>query len=298
MKNPSNVIFTESFETKKRHRIREEHIEQKNKEISERYKYDINNYISFCKDTGQPEDVNSMLDFLYVSLTVQEIKKNTWERRLASVKKYLSVVHGVNFIKEPEIMQDLSVMRKMYDEEKYKDLIHVKGKSAVDKEELLKMIRGLPTRGKAICLVNLITANRPSEMVRIKIQDFNLDSNYLSVYMKKQRKWHNKRLTQETVKAVKEYIREYKLKPDDYFVGRVFVNEKFKSIQASESGYRYMLNKWTGLTGYNFRKTQVVSMHEAGADLPTVAKQTGHQSLETLTKHYLDVTDSTVDKYL
>lgn len=298
MESFSNVIFTESFETKKRHLEREKHIGQKNNEISERYKYDINNYISFCRDTGQPEGVDSMLDFLYVSLTVQEVKKNTWERRLASVKKYLSIVYGVNFIKEAEVIQDLSIMRKIYDEEQYKDLIQVRGKSAVSKEELLKMIRELPTRAKAICLVNLITANRPSEMVRIKIQDFNLDQNYLSVYMKKQKIWKNKRLTQEAVKAVKDYIKEYKLNPDDYFVGRVFKNGKFKSIQASESGYRYILNKWTGLTGYNFRKTQVVSMHEAGADLPTIAKQTGHKSLEVLSKHYLDVADSTIDKYL
>lgn len=298
MENSQNIIYTETFETKKRHQKRKIQIEEKSNKISERYKYDINNFISFCKDTGQPEDVNSMLDFLYVSLTVHQVKKNTWERRLASVKKYLSVVHGVDFIKETEVSKELSVMRKMYDEEQYKDLIHVKGKTAVNKEELLNIIRKLPTRAKAICLVNLITANRPNEMVRIKIKDFDLDNNSLSVFLKKQKKWHNKRLTQEAVKAVKDYIAEYQLKPDDYFVGRVFKNGRFKSVQASESGYRYMLNKWTGLTGYNYRKTQVVSMHEAGADLPTIAKQTGHQSLETLSEHYLDVTDPTIDKYL
>src|SRR5690554_2203791 len=132
MENSQNIIYTETFETKKRHQKRKIQIEEKSNKISERYKYDINNFISFCKDTGQPEDVNSMLDFLYVSLTVHQVKKNTWERRLASVKKYLSVVHGVDFIKETEVSKELSVMRKMYDEEQYKDLIHVKGKTAVN----------------------------------------------------------------------------------------------------------------------------------------------------------------------
>ncbi|WP_275425627.1 hypothetical protein [Planococcus versutus] len=41
-----------------------------------------------------------------------------------------------------------------------------------------------------------------------------------------------------------------------------------------------------------------MAMHAAGADLPTIAQQTGHQSLETLIQHYLTVSEVTVDKYL
>lgn len=36
-----------------------------------------------------------------------------------------------------------------------------------------------------------------------------------------------------------------------------------------------------------FLKSQVVAMHAAGADLPTIAKQTGYKSLKTLDQHYL-----------
>lgn len=298
MEKYTNVISTAAFETKKRHQTRKAILAEKDNEISDRYKYDIHHYILYCKETNQLEDVNSMLDYLFVSLTVQEVKKTTWERRLAAIKKYLSVAHQVNFLAEVEAKKELSTLRRMYDDEHYKELNHFRGKSAVNKEELLKMIRSLPTRGKAICIINLITACRPNEMVRIKIKDFNLEGNYVSIYMKKQKKWHNKRLTQETVKAVRDYIREYKLKPDDYFVGRVYKNGRFKSVQCSESGYRFMLDQWVGLTGYNFRKTQVSAMHDSGADLPTIAKQTGHKSLETISKHYLSVSDTTVDKYL
>ncbi|WP_280519773.1 hypothetical protein [Siminovitchia terrae] len=41
-----------------------------------------------------------------------------------------------------------------------------------------------------------------------------------------------------------------------------------------------------------------MSRQAAGADLSTIAKQTGHKSLETIDKHYLEVSDPTVDKYL
>ena len=160
------------------------------------------------------------------------------------------------------------------------------------------MIYQLPIRERAITYVNLITANRPSEMVRMRIKDFNLEGRFVSVYLEKQSKWHNKRLTQDVVKVIREYIRTYKLKPDDYFVGRVYKGGRYESVEISEIGYTKALTKWTGLTGYNLRKSQVVAMHEAGADLPTIAKQTGHKSLEVISKHYLSVSDSTVDKFL
>lgn len=42
--------------------------------------------------------------------------------------------------------------------------------------------------------------NRPSEMVRLKIEDFDLDARTVNVWLKKQKTWHNKRVTQDVVK--------------------------------------------------------------------------------------------------
>lgn len=293
-----NLIRKQDFDNKRRHQTRQLHIKEKSTEIPERYENDIKLFINYCSMTEQEINSESMLDYLYVSLVEEAIKKNTWERRLAAVKKFLSVKYDVDFLKEVEFLKEIKVMRDFYKEEQYSDLIQVKGKSPVNKDELLDNIRELPIRAKSICFVNLITANRPNEMTRMKIKDFDLEASFVSVFLRKQRVWHNKRLTQESIKFVREYIRKYKLKADDYFVGRVYKNGRYESTQISETAYRNSLKKWTGLTGYNFRKTQVVSMHEAGADLPTIAKQTGHRSLETITKHYLEVTDSTVDKFL
>ncbi len=291
-------MHTEDFQNRKRHVERKNRLQEKENEIPAKYRYDIEHFIAYCQTTNQEENTQALLDYLYVSLIQQQVKKNTWERRLAAVKKYLAIVHQLDVAADIEAKKEISTLRKVYQEETYKDLVHIKGKMAVNKEDLTELIGKLPPRAKAICLVNLVTANRPNEMVRLKIKDFNLEQNYVSVYLKKQKTWKNKRLTQEAVTAVKAYIRTYHLKPDDYFVGRVFKNDRFKSVQASESGYRYMLNKWTGLTGYNYRKTQVNAMHSKGADLPTIAQQTGHKSLEVLSNHYLNVSDSTIDKYL
>ncbi|WP_236015339.1 site-specific integrase [Planococcus soli] len=239
-----------------------------------------------------------MLDYLYISLTEKRIKKTTWERRLAAIRKYFSVIHRIEFKGETRVAYELSAMRKMYREDQYAHLLQVRGKSAIDKKELTTTLNNLPIRAKAICLVNLVTANRPNEMVRLKIRDFDLKNKSVHVYLKKQKRWHTKRLTQEVINAINLYIREYCLRADDYFVGRVYKNGRYESTTISEIGYYKALQRWTGLTGYNFRKSQVMAMHIAGADLPTIAQQTGHQSLETWIQHYLTVSEITVDKYL
>ncbi|MGE7949555.1 tyrosine-type recombinase/integrase [Lysinibacillus sp. NPDC093688] len=58
------------------------------------------------------------------------------------------------------------------------------------------------------------------------------------------------------------------------------------------------MHKWLGFAPYTLRKTQISAMHEAGADLATIAKQSGHKNLETINKHYLSVNDRTIDKFL
>lgn len=292
------VTHKDTLETQKRYHNRKIHIEKKMEEIPKQYDGDIRRYKKYCCGTGQIVGTEAMLDYLYISLIEQKVKKTTWERRLAAIRKYLSVIHGIEFKVEDRVAYELSAIRKMYREDQYTHLLQVRGKSAIDKNEVMDILNTLPIRAKAICLVNLVTANRPNEMVRLKINDFDLKNKSVHVYLKKQKKWHTKRLTQEVVDAINLYILEYNLKPDNYFIGRVYKNGRYESTAISEIGYYNALQRWTGLTGYNFRKSQVVAMHAAGADLPTIAQQTGHKSLETLIQHYLTVSETTVDKYL
>lgn len=292
------LVQKHSFETRRRHAELEQIVEEKEKEIKPGYQTQINLFLEYCTATDQPVNVTAMLDYLYTSITEQLVKKTTWEFRLVAIRRYLTVTQGINFAEQPQAKSTLKALRAFFKEEGRAGQIRLEGKAAVNKLELVEMVGQLPVREKAITLINLVTANRPSEMVRLRIKDFNLEGRFVSVYLEKQSIWHNKRLTSDAVRAVRDYIRTYKLKGDDFFVGRVYKNGRYESVEISEIGYTKSLQKWTGLTAYNFRKTQVVAMHEAGADLPTIAKQTGHKSLEVLAKHYLSVSDSTVDKYL
>lgn len=73
----------------------------------------------------------------------------------------------------------------MYPEDQYARLTQVRGKSTFDKKELMDILDSLFIRARGICLVNLVTANRSSEMVRLKISDFDLNNKCVHVYLKK-----------------------------------------------------------------------------------------------------------------
>ncbi|MCC2252741.1 site-specific integrase [Virgibacillus sp. AGTR] len=294
----AEILPVNQFKNRKRYTERENFVQERSKKISNGYKSDIKQYQEYCSSTGQPEGLESMLDYLYISIVDQRVKKNTWEKRLSAVKRHLTVTNNMDFEKERDVLKEVSFIRSLYDDEENKSLIRVKGKQRVDKDDLMTLIETLPIREKAICLVNLVTASRPSEMVAIKIHDFDFDDNSVSIYMKKQKAWFDKRLNQLTVKAVKDYKAKYNLKEDDYLVGRVYKNGKYESTKVSTEAYRKFLTRTIGLTAYNLRKTQVSSMHEKGADLVTITKQTGHTSTQTLSEHYLNVSDKTVDKFL
>ncbi|ARK25599.1 hypothetical protein SporoP37_13675 [Sporosarcina sp. P37] len=296
MEQNGNVVYTADFENRKRHATQEQKILEIKNYIPDGYQSDIRMYQKYCEDTQQAENPDSLLDYLFVSITEEGVKKNTWEKRVVSLRKYFIIKKGIQF--DEAIQTRISHTRKLYREEGRERLVRETGKAPVDIEDLLHIIERLDLRAKAICLVNLDTANRPNEMVNLQVQDFHLDGRYVSVYLRKQDRWHNKRLQPETVQAIQAYVKEYGLQPEDHFVGSRRKNGIFTGVRISETAYRKQLKKWTGYTPYNFRKTMVAFMHSSGADLSTIAKQTGHQSLETLDKHYLTVADITVDKFM
>lgn len=264
--------------------------------IPVRYAGDIRLFGVYCTETQQKEDVEALLNYLAYSIQTQQVKKSTFERRYAAVKKHLEVACGVK--PTPDQQETVAQLRAVFQLEAYKAQTRREGQPPAIKSEVMDMVRAMETREKAICLVNLITANRPTEMVRMQIRDFNLTGRSVAVYLKKQNEWHNKRLTQEAVKAVREYIDTYKLQPEDYFVGRVSRWGHYESAQITEGGYYKLIQRLLGFAPYTLRKTQVSAMHEAGADAHTIAQQTGHRSIKTLTDHYLTISNTTVDKYL
>ena len=74
------------------------------------------------------------------------------------------------------------LLRQLYNDETFLQLKPQRGVRAENQQDVLRLIDRYDTnkkadiRKRAICLVNLITANRPSEMVRLKMSDFDFEN--------------------------------------------------------------------------------------------------------------------------
>lgn len=281
--------------------------------ILKKYQGDFNGFVRYCEDQQRELNYRSVISYMKRTIVQDGCKRSTWDRRLAAIKKHLDVVHGITPTKDE--LNDLRALRNFYNEDGFEKRRRMVGQSAEVKSELIIAIENLTvkvngykrpdTRMIAIAMVNLVTANRPSEMTRLKVSDFNLKERVVHVNLKKQGKDMHKVLTRECIAAVKKYIQDYDLLPDDYFVTKVtrhqtVVRNKATSDteQMTEVGYNKLIQTKLQMNPYVFRKTQVTAMHEAGADLSVIARQSGHESLETIAKHYLTVRDKEVEKYI
>lgn len=265
------------------------------------YEPDFKLFERFCFKEGLEIDFSSMEFYLHGSITKERVRLSTFNRRAAGVKYWLAD-DGHSQTKEQE--ERVRILRQMYNDEAYLRLKPMIGVRAEKQGDILRLIERFDTndksdiRKRAICLVNLITANRPSEMVRLKVSDFDLPNRSVWVMMKKQGQMKEKRLTLECVQAVEKYIRTHELSSDDYFVGAADKWGNYTSRQILEVSYNNAIHAWMNFAPYTFRKTQITAMYNNGADIPTIAKQSGHKSHQTIMEHYINVKTDDVDKFL
>ncbi|SOC21750.1 integrase/recombinase XerC [Ureibacillus xyleni] len=266
------------------------------------YEPDFKLFAKFCEENQLPIDFDSMEYYLHQSITVHQVRLSTFNRRAAGVKYWLANKLQLSQTSEQE--ERIRILRQMYNEEEYLRLKPMRGIRAESQRDVLRLIEKYDTnkksdiRKRAICLVNLITANRPSEMVRLKISDFDLPNRSVWVMLKKQGDMKEKRLTLECIQAIQKYITVCGLQQDDYFVGAADKWGNYTSRQISEVSYNQSIHAWLGFAPYTFRKTQITTMYNNGADIPTIAKQSGHKSHQTIMEHYINLKTSDVDEFL
>lgn len=262
----------------------------------ERYECDYKNFKIYCTQMGQSVSGEMLVYYLHHSLKVESVKKNTFNRRYFACKKMMEL-EGIHLTDEQISM--VKKLRKHYKSDEHAAQAVIQGKRAIPSDDLLSTINAMDDlRTKAILLVQFYTGCRPSEMVLLKISDFDLDNSYVNVYLKKQKVYAEKRLKLNCVNAIKAYIRSFNLTSDSYFIGAVDKHGHYHSRQISLTGYNKFLHRTIGLSSYVFRKSLVSHMHNNGAGVETIQKQTGHSNTKTIQEHYLNVDKTMVDKFL
>lgn len=280
----------------------EESIAQVMKRKKDMYYPDYKKFVRFCESEYRTLDFYSMEKYLHKLITVDGIKYSTFNRRAAGINFFLSSV--LNLEQTALQKKRFQIIRQLYNTEEYLRLKPMRGVRAEKQEEVIALINKfdkndkIQIRKRAICYLNLITANRPSEMVRIKVSDIDIANKRVLVMLKKQGEMKEKSLTLECIKAVEKYIKIFGLKGEDYLVGSVDRWGTYKSKKISERSYNRLMHNWLGIAPYVLRKTQISSMHNKNADLATIAKQTGHKSLQTINEHYLHIDNKDLEKFL
>lgn len=260
------------------------------------YVRDFRLYTAYCTAEEKEVGEQSLLHYLHYSLTEQKVKKNTFNRRYFAIKKMLEL-QGIELSEahRPVVIR----LRRQFASAEHATQARVEGKSAVNSNELLEHIRGLAdARAKAILFTQFYTGNRPSEMVLLKVGDFYLNNREVDVYLKKQRMYKAKNLPRECVDAIRDYVRLFDLTAEDFFVGQVHKTGSYISRSISLTAYYNLLQKWSGYSAYNYRKSLVSHMYKNGASVEVIQQQTGHTNTQTITQHYLQVDKESVNKYL
>ncbi len=297
-----NVVRIANLNTIQTNRKVQETIEKVVDKKIEMYQSDYDRFSRFCNSEEREPDFDALEKYLNYSVVDQRVKLSTFNRRAAGVLFFLKDVY--NLLQTAEQKKRIQLIRKLYNTEDYLRLKPMRGVRAERQEEVLQLINKYNTtneadiRKRAICFVNLITANRPSEMVRLKVSDFDLENRTVWVMLKKQGEMKEKRLTMECANAIKKYIQVCGLQRDNYFVGAADRWGNYRSRIITERSYNRLIHEWLGFAPYTLRKTQITHMHMKKADLATIAKQSGHKSLQTITQHYLEVNNSDVDEFL
>ena len=297
-----NVISIASLSTIQTNRKVQHTIEKVIEQKKAVYKSDYERFVRFCESEVREPNFDALEKYLNYSVVDQRVKLSTFNRRASGVQFYLKEVY--NLRQTVEQKKRVKLIRQLYNTEDFLRLKPMRGVRAERQEEVLQLINKYDTtkksdiRKRAICLVNLITANRPSEMVRLKVCDFDLENRTVWVILKKQGDMKEKRLTIECVNAIRKYIQVCSLQGDDYFVGAADRWGNYCSRMITERSYNRLIHEWLGFAPYTLRKTQITHMHKKKADLATIAKQSGHKSLQTITQHYLEVNNSDVDEFL
>lgn len=80
--------------------------------ILARYTGDIRLFSGYYAETQQYEDVEAILNFLAYLIQTQKVKKSTFGRRYAAIKKHLEVTHGLGMT--PAQQETLMQLRAVF----------------------------------------------------------------------------------------------------------------------------------------------------------------------------------------
>ncbi|MBR6289180.1 MAG: tyrosine-type recombinase/integrase [Acholeplasmatales bacterium] len=165
-------------------------------------------------------------------------------------------------------------------------------------DEESEIIRCACDNERDLAIIDLLAGSgmRVSELTRLNIEDVNFDNNTVKVYGKGAKE----RICFLTGKA-KVHIRWYINSRTDNNPA-LFVTAKYPFSRLTKNGVEYILKTTAKKTGishlrlhpHKYRSTLATNMMNKGADISTVQHILGHESPDTTSNYYVNMSSSTL----
>jgi len=261
------------------------------------YCSDIEKFFSFLDNEGMlfdHVDNIAIRNFLDKELN-SKITKRSCKRRISSLKGFYSFLKNKKYIStNPFLTIKSPKIEKTYPKTLYEDQINAILDANNKREDAMK------DRDQAILETLYFTGIRASELVNIKIQDFNLRHRTLRL-VGKGNKERQVPFSEECKESIEKYLNKLRpellkkaLMPSPY----LFLNAK--GNQLTRRGLQYILKEiesnCTNISGIHphiFRHTFATTLLEKGLDLRDIQELLGHESLNS-TQVYSHISDETI----
>jgi integrase/recombinase XerD len=216
-----------------------------------------------------------------------EINEQTIKNYLLQFKTRNSMCHAISALK---LFYKLTVKQPL----KFKHIEYPRSEKklpkVIDKEFLLKKISEIENKKhKAIIALAFSTGMRVSEVINLKIEDFDLERNIIHIKNAKGRKDRIVPLSQNLRLILRTYYLEFK--PEEFlFNGQ-------GSLQYSSRSCNEIVKKYLG-SDFHFhtlRHSSFTALLESGIDLRIIQKLAGHSSSKT-TEIYTHVSNQHLSK--
>lgn len=219
------------------------------------------------------ENIN---DFIRWLIDVRNVSERTYNQRLACIKsfsKYL-ILNDPTMVHECQKIQVIKFKKYPKKEIKYLSVDEIKDIISQPKSDSKNGLRE-----KLILSLLYYSGTRISELINIKVKDFNFINNSL-VVIGKGNKMRSIPLMNEIIIPIKEYILKENLIGDNY----LFLSNHGK--QYTSNGIRYIIEKYTNnidfkVTPHTFRHSIASHLLEAGTSLIYIRDFLGHEHIST-----------------
>jgi integrase len=256
---------------------------------SDKHEKTIGDYERFLKLFSQSYDISlpcTVLDKLSAEEWIIKIK--SLDKAKNTIYNYFKVFNKfLNFLFEYSYVPVFKINKNLKPKPEIKEIVVFK------KEHIKKIMKGLEKKNsnfRTIMLLMIYTGLRPSDILKAKVEDIDIEDMMLKYYSTKSKRYLRVPLHDDLEESLLKRI-------DEVRTGRIF---NYSTIGEIGKAFRRFLDdlelKGKGYNLRTFRKHFATLAYESDVSLMSAAKLLGHKNISTTMKYYTNANQKKLSK--